>query len=296
MLKLNIIYNKLNSMEKTDNTKNTNLISIILPVYNGEVFISSAVQSVLSQTYQNWELLVIDDGSTDQTALVVANFAEKDTRIRLIKNGQNVGIQKTLNRGLREANGAYIARIDADDVWCDETKLEKQINYLSVNPNCVLVGTGVIVTDEVGKELFRYVMPETDKKNRDSILSKNCFVHSSVVFKKESALSVSGYDETIETRHIEDYDLWLKLGMVGAFANLPIYGVRAIAREGSISSKNRLDQFKKNLKLVRLHKNKYPHYLAAVCKSQVRIFLYRFISLVPKFLVSAFTKVYKENW
>jgi teichuronic acid biosynthesis glycosyltransferase TuaG len=107
------------------------VISIILPTYNGATYISRAIESVAAQSYTDWELLVIGDGSTDTTAGIVAEYIKKDSRIQYVKNDSNLGIQKSLNRGLHLAQGKYIARIDDDDQWIDTEKLTKQLNFYS---------------------------------------------------------------------------------------------------------------------------------------------------------------------
>lgn len=271
-------------------------VSIILPTYNGGKYIKRAIESVMTQTFSEWELLVIDDGSTDDTERIVKEFASKDSRIIYLKNEKNLGIQKTLNRGLKEAKGEYIARIDDDDEWVDKDKIKKQVEFLESKPDHVLVGTGVIVIDENNNELFRYLLPESDKDIKGRILGKNCFVHSSVMFRKLTALEFGGYDESTSTRHIEDYDLWLKLGTVGKFANLPLYAIKFTQRSGSISGKNKIEQFKKNIKLIKTYKNKYPNYLGAFIRSYARILIYGFILKSPiKFSLNKLIKIYKEN-
>ncbi len=282
-------------MNTNINKNMQNLVSIILPTYNGEKYIKRAIESVLSQTFSNWELLVIDDGSIDNTKSIVRVYNDK--RIIYLKNEVNLGIQKTLNKGIREAKGEYIARIDDDDIWCDKDKLQKQVEFLEMNTDHILVGTGVIVVDEKNKELLRYVVPQSDTEIRSKILGKNCFVHSSVLFSKDAALKFGGYDESQNTRHLEDYDLWLKLGTIGMFHNLPIYAVRFTQREGSLSSLNKKEQFKKNLQLVHKFKNKYPNYLGALIRSYARIIIYGFILKSPiKFSLNRLIKFYKENW
>jgi glycosyltransferase involved in cell wall biosynthesis len=273
------------------------LVSIILPTYNGGKYIERAIESIIAQSFSSWELLVIDDGSVDNTKDIVDEYSIKDNRIIYLKNEVNLGIQKTLNKGLREAKGEYIARIDDDDEWIDKDKLQKQVEFLSNNQNHVLVGTGVIVIDEKGTELFRYLLPEKDKDIKKKILGKNCFVHSSVMFRKNLALSLGGYDELKDTRHIEDYDLWLKLGTVGNLANLPIYAVKFTLREGSISSTNKTEQFKKNINLAKKYKDKYPNYFGALFRAYARIIVYGFILKSPiKFSLNRLIKFYKENW
>jgi glycosyltransferase involved in cell wall biosynthesis len=282
-------------MDKNINMKN--LVSIILPTYNGSKYIKRAIESLLTQTFSNWELIIIDDGSSDNTEKIINEYIIKDSRIIYFKNDTNLGIQKTLNKGLKEAKGGYIARIDDDDEWVDKDKLQKQVHFLNNNSDIVLLGTGVIVVNEEGFELFRYLLPENDKEIRSKILGKNCFVHSSVMFKKDAAFNFNGYDESKETRHVEDYDLWLKLGTIGNFANLPIYAVKFTQREGSISSTNKVEQFKKNITLIKNFKNKYPNYARSLIRSYLRIVVYGFILKSPiKFTLNKFIKFYKENW
>ncbi len=272
-------------------------VSIILPTYNGALRIASAIESIRTQSYQEWELLIIDDGSTDDTESIVSDFSNSDSRIRYIKNTHNLGIQKSLNSGLREARGEYIARIDDDDIWPLPDKLTLQVDYLDKNPTCVLVGTGVILVDESGKELMRYFVPETDTEIRRALLGKNCFVHSSVLFRREQALLCGGYDETMGTRHVEDYDLWLKLGIQGALANLRIYGVRFMVRGGSVSSQNKIEQFKKNFFLIQKFKHAYPQYVRAYLRSLLRICVYGFFSRLPfGFSFERMLKWYKKLW
>ena len=171
------------------------LISIILPTHNGAVTIAAAISSIQAQTYQQWELIVINDGSTDETSDIVKKYQVDDARITLIEHPHNLGIQKALNQGLLLARGSFIARIDDDDRWGDTEKLSQQVAFLELNPEYVLVGTGVIVVDEVAKnELLRYIPPQSDESIRRSILGKNFFVHSAVLFSKKSAQSVGGYD------------------------------------------------------------------------------------------------------
>jgi glycosyltransferase involved in cell wall biosynthesis len=271
-------------------------VSIILPTYNGSKWIERAIRSILAQSFSGFELFVIDDGSTDNTEKIVSELKIKDNRIIYLRNDQNLGIQKSLNRGLKEASGEYIARIDDDDEWIDQDKLKKQLEFLEANKNHVLVGTGVVMVNETGKELVRYLLPETDKQIRKQLLGKNCFVHSSVVFRKDVAIKLGGYDESPETKHVEDYDLWLKLGTVGKLANLPFHGVRFTLRPGNISSRNKLEQFKKDIKLTRKYKGEYPNYLSALVRGYLRLIFYGVFNFLPFSRVkNLIFKIYKEN-
>lgn len=257
------------------------IVSIILPTYNGEKFIDRSIQSVLDQSFTDWELIVIDDGSMDDTVRKVWDFSSKDGRIRCLRNENNIGIQKSLNNGLREARGKYVARIDDDDVWIDEDKLKKQVEFFKKNIGYVLVGTGVVVMDEAEKEMLRYVLPEKDSDIRLKMLRKNCFAHSSVMFLREAALSLGGYDESKEGLHVEDYDLWLRMGKIGKFTNLPFYGLGFTLRAGAISSSNKIDQFKKDIDLAKKYKKYYPGILLGLIVGYARIFFYYLFKMIP---------------
>jgi glycosyltransferase involved in cell wall biosynthesis len=256
-------------------------VSIILPTYNGAKYISRAIESVLSQSFSDWELLIVDDGSTDDTENIIKEYANKDSRIKYLKNENNLGTQKTLNRGLKEAKGEYIGRIDEDDEWIDKDKLQKQIEFLDNNSEYVLVGTGAVFINEDRKELTRCLMPETDEKIRNNLLCKNNFIHSSVVFRRNAVLQSGGYAEKKETREVEDYDLWLRLGLVSKMYNLPEYSTLYMTREGGFSSRNRLNQLKKGIKLSKEYKGKYPNYFRALFVGYTRLLFYGYLIRVP---------------
>ena len=267
----------------------TELISIVLPTYNGARTIGRAIESVQAQTYASWELLVLNDGFTDTTAEVVQTYAATDPRIRHLPNAKNLGLQKNLNVGLRAAKGPYIARIDDDDRWIDTGKLAAQLAFFKSHPDHVLVGTGVVMCDEAQVEQFRYLVPETDAQIRARLLSKNCFIHSSVMFKKDAALRIGGYEEAKEALHIEDYDMWLRMGLEGKLANLPLYAVGYTMRAGSISSTHKMEQFRKNITVMQKYRDAYPGYFGALMRGYARIVLYGFFGLVP--LASLKTKL-----
>ncbi len=270
-------------------------VSILLPTHNGARFIRRAIESVRAQTLKEWELIIINDGSSDATGSLIAEIASIDERIRIISLGSNKGIQKALNEGLMQARTNLIARIDDDDVWSDQRKLEKQVAFLAANPSCVLVGTGLIVQNEEGDELYRFLNPESDAAIRKQILYRNCFSHSTVMFLKSAAMQFNGYDESEATLHTEDYDLWLKLGTIGTFANIPEYSVRFTSRLGAISNTNKLVQFKRQLALTAGHCASYPDCRLNRSKSFVRYYLYWLLgTFVPVKLQNIFIRYYKR--
>lgn len=270
-------------------------VSVLLPTYNGGQFIVRAIKSVLAQTFQDFELLVIDDGSTDDTATQVEGVAARDSRVRFIRNERNLGLQKTLNAGLQQARGEYIARIDDDDTWADQGKLAAQVAFLDANQKTVLVGTGVVVVSESGEELLRFLNPETDEQIRHQLLSRNCFSHSSVVFRTAAVRSLGGYGENVDVLHIEDYDLWLRLGGVGQLTNLPRYDINFTSRKAAVSAQNRSAQFKRTIALIKKYRQRYPRYYRGLVLAYARYYFYNLYQLMPASMRHAFLRAYKQH-
>lgn len=272
------------------------LVSVILPTYNGASGIECAIKSVINQSFSSFEIIVIDDGSSDNTAGLIFILQKQDARIVYIKNETNLGIQKTLNKGLREAKGDYIARIDDDDEWIDKDKLQKQYEFLNERKDYVLVGTSAIICNENNQEIGRYKLKEDDKSIRERILSKNCFIHPSILARKEAIEKVGGYNEGDMFRHIEDYELWLKLGCVGKIANLNTLSVQLTIHSNSITFKNRLVQAKRILVASRLYRKKYPNFLIGQSILIIRIIGFIFIKFIPfpNQIIYKIQKLYKE--
>lgn len=270
-------------------------VSILLPTYNGARFIARAIDSVRAQSFKDWELIVIIDGSTDATSAIVNQYMAKDGRIKIAASQKNLGIQKSLNVGLGIANGELIARIDDDDEWTQVSKLEEQVEYLTTHPDCVLVGTGMIVVDESGKELYRFLNPLTDAEIRTQITYRNCFSHSTVLFKRSAAQAVGFYSEESTALHVEDYDLWLKMGKIGTFANLPRYSVRFTQRAKALSSLHKLAQLKKQLWITCNYQKIYPRFYRNRIKSYLRLILYTLLGpFIPAGIKSKLVELYKQ--
>jgi len=192
-----------------------------MPVYNAARYVADAVRSVLSQTYHDFELLVIDDGSADASAAIVAAFA--DSRIRLVRNDQNMGLSQSLNRGLALARGSLVARQDADDL-SEPMRLERQVAYLDATPEVALVGAWYRKVDDAGRCLGERTLPTGDAQLRWAMLYYCPFVHSAVTFRPECVRAVGAYDERF--RYGEDFDLWSRLAHRHRMANVPEFLVR----------------------------------------------------------------------
>lgn len=241
--------------------ENAPRVSVLMPTYNRGALLSRAIESVRAQTFTDWELVVTDDASTDGTWQALAEWAVRDGRIKPFRNAKNQypDISKILNDGLARAQGEYIARLDDDDYWIDREKLAKQVAYLDAHPECVIVGTGVVVVDGAGKERYRYLKPETDAAIRESALLANPFTHSAVVYRKAVALAEGGY----ERQYAEDWTLWLKMGMKGAFHNIAEYSTGFLMAGQNKSWMHQRAHAKTLANIVRRFRGYYPHFFRA---------------------------------
>lgn len=197
--------------------KNKPAISVIMPVYNTAKYLPLAIGSILNQTYSNFEFIIIDDGSSDNSWKIIKECALKDRRIKARQNLSNLGICRTLNYGLSLAQGKYIARMDGDD-WSYPDRLFKQISFMKTHPKVVICGGNIQVCRSDLKLLNHKTYPETDKKIRESLLRMNPFAHPAIMYKKETVLKAGGYNEKLF--YVEDYDLYFRLGNLGKFANI----------------------------------------------------------------------------
>jgi len=192
------------------------LISVLMPVYNGQQYVAEAIESILNQTYKNFELLIIDDGSSDNSEQIIKGF--NDSRIVFIKNETNKGLIYTLNRGVGLANGTYIARMDADDISHTE-RFEKQLLEFQNDEKLVICGSFIKMFGS-GTERFIDYMPVSNAQILSSIFFSCPFAHPSVMLKKQALLQLNEiYRE--EYKHSEDYDLWSRLVFVGNSKNIP---------------------------------------------------------------------------
>jgi glycosyltransferase involved in cell wall biosynthesis len=193
------------------------LLSAIITVFNGEEYLAEAIQSLLSQTFKDFELIIVNDGSTDGTAKIIQRYAAGDSRIRFIDLSR-VGRVGALNIGCRQAQGEYIAIMDADDISLPH-RFEYQIDFLRKNVGVALLGTGVQKVDKDGRSFATVIFPLNCEEIRERLKSQGCFAHSTVVMAKDAVLAVGGYRKAFPPA--EDYDLWLRLAENYEVANLP---------------------------------------------------------------------------
>ncbi len=223
-------------------------VTVLLPVFNAARYLASAVESVLNQTYGDFELLVMDDGSTDGSRDVVRGY--DDSRIRLVENGENIGLTRTLNRGLELSRGSLIARQDADDI-AHPRRLEMQVDRLDRDGETVLVGSWASVVNEADALQGLLTHPTSPLGIRWCMLFENAFVHSSVVFRREILLhELGGYD--VSFAECEDFALWSSVANRYPVANLPLPLVRYRRYEASKSRRESLSDrwVRENLRVI----------------------------------------------
>jgi glycosyltransferase involved in cell wall biosynthesis len=194
-------------------------VSVLMPVYNGELTLSEAVGSILAQSFTDFELLVIDDGSTDGSLRILKSFAERDPRVRIVSR-PNTGIAGALNDAIQHARGEFFARMDADDVSLPE-RFEKQVAFLREHPDCVLLGSRVLLVEPYGTPMY-----VTDHETEHARIAEQLLrgigwavVHPSAMMRADAVRRTGGY--RADRVPIEDLDLFLRLCEIGQVANLP---------------------------------------------------------------------------
>ena len=185
--------------------------------YNAAATITHAIESIINQSFEHLELIIIDDGSTDQSKEIILQFCQKDQRIRLIENEINIGLAASLNKGIRSASSSIIARMDADD-WAMPTRIEKQYQYMKDHEHIDILGTAMVQMNKQGKEVGIIRLPQKHKDIVQRVFRKPMVYHPTIMIKKEIYERYGFYDETL--RWAEDADLWYRIYDRVQFHNL----------------------------------------------------------------------------
>lgn len=188
-----------------------------MPVHNGGPYLAPAVESILAQTFTDFEFVIVDDGSTDGTPEVLRGLAARDARIRVTRQPKS-GLVASLNRGCGLARAAYLARMDADDLAFPE-RFARQVEFLDRHPRVAVVGTAVVRIDEAGRAIKPNAVPTSHAEIVAALREYTCFTHPSVMLRAEAVAAVGGYRPAYGPA--EDYDLWLRLSERYELANLP---------------------------------------------------------------------------
>jgi glycosyltransferase involved in cell wall biosynthesis len=193
-------------------------LSVIMAVYNAAPTIRASIESIQAQSFSDWEMFVVDDGSTDGTSELLLDIQTRDDRVRVFRQDKNHGLASALNAAIQRSNSPLIARMDGDD-WAFPERFELQVRFLTEHPNVDVLGTAAETISRANEPgpVLRY--PERHEQLVRSIFKRNPFIHPSVVFRREFITRMGGY--SVELRRAQDYDLWLRAYRSSRFHNLP---------------------------------------------------------------------------
>lgn len=252
-------------------------ISVIMSVYNGGDYLREAVDSILGQTFKDFEFIIINDGSTDKTPEILKSYT--DPRITVL-NQENQGLVASLNRGLAAAQGEFIARQDADDQSIP-TRFEKQYKFLSTHPKVVMAGSSMRVMNEQSKITHSHHVLLNDPELKQELLLRSPFAHGSVMIRHSALKKTKGYDHAFWPA--EDYELWLRLSAYGEFANFDecLYVYRE--NSGGISASN---QAKQAAAVERVQQKAWQIRNQLVTRQGIRLSVYRKLPQDSEFRVA----------
>lgn len=229
------------------------MVSVIILTKNRSTLLARALQSISLQSYQDLEVIVVNDGSTDDTEGLLASSVMP---LVVISHKNSIGITKSRQEALEKAAGEFVAFLDDDDTWIDSEKLSVQVAWLSAYRERVLIGTGMQVVAE-GREPVSVFRPESDWMIRATFLLRNNFLTSSVMARTEALKSAGGFVyDGVDLA--EDYDAWLRLGRLGIMHNIP--QVMVAYRMSSLDQQKRLLFFLKQQALIARYRASYPYY------------------------------------
>lgn len=223
--------------------------------YDRPELMGRAIQSVLRQQFQDWELLVVHDGPNQRIEAVMNEWVARDSRIRYFRRRKPGNIANAYNFGIQQARGQYVAILDDDDYWAAPDKLSKQVAFLDERPDYVGCGGGQIVIDRHGKELMQYLKHEHYSEIRRTALVANPMAHSTTVFRREIGGEVTSYDDSLSG--FQDWDLWLNLAKKGKLYNFQQTFTCYTLWEGGGSYRQQRANTLSGLKIVWRHRHSY---------------------------------------
>jgi glycosyltransferase involved in cell wall biosynthesis len=231
-------------------------VSVLMSVYNGAKYLREAIESILSQTFTDFEFLIVNDCSNDNSPSILKEYANKDSRIRVITNEFNLGLTRNLNKMVREARGEYLARFDCDDISAP-SRFEKQVQLLDAQLSVGMVSLWAYVIDGNGNYVRTIKYPTLDKDLRKALIQYNPFFHSGLMLRKAAIIDAGLYDET--WRFAQDYELYFRIAKKWEIANVPEVLLKYRETENSITvDKNRKQvEFALKAKLKALREGQY---------------------------------------
>lgn len=269
------------------------LVSVILPVRNAENFLEEALNSVIGQTYQNIEIIAVDDTSTDKTAEILKKYQGKDTRIKVVTNKEQLGVAKSLNVAIKNSSGVYLARMDADDLM-QPTRLEKQINYLKKNPLTIALGTWVYEIDEKGNLLGKRTLPSKHKDIYQMMYYAMGLQHPTIMFNRK--LVPKNFNWYQDIKYAEDLDLLFRLCRSGKLANLGEFLMFYRIHKDNLSLKRTKATFFAAQK-IRQDAVKFYHYKPSLITSISNFLANIIVSVLPeKYILNLYSLFRKASF
>lgn len=273
-------------MEQMKRTKPS--ITVLMAAYNSEKYIPIAIESILNQTYKNFELIIIDDCSKDNTCTIIKKYAKKDKRIIAYRNQKNIKSCQTLINGMKLAKGKYIAIMDNDD-WSYPYRLEKQYNYLESHPKVGVIGGTLVIMNENGNVFAQREYNLTNEAIRKMLFKHSPFAHPLIMLRKSVLQEVGYYDPDFAPA--DDYELYFRIGKVSEFANLPDKLLKYRVLSNSITNKSTKIMELKTILIRNKYKNSIP-YKMSISDYIYNTLQYWSIFLIPsKFKIKLFNLV-----
>jgi hypothetical protein len=217
------------------------LVSVVMSVYNDGKYVRDALESILGQSFTDFEFLIVDDGCTDNTRAIIAEY--NDRRIRLIINEQNLGLAPSLNKAIRLSDAKYFARQDADDISLPD-RLSREVDYLESHPEVALVGSPAIVIADNGEPRGFWPVVTEDIDLKWGLLFMSSFVHSSIMARRSVVEQAGCYTEDPQKAFVEDYELWCRINRISRSANLPVPLLKFRQNPTSVSARTRDEQIR----------------------------------------------------
>lgn len=230
-------------------------VSVVMPIYNCEKYVTNSINSVLNQTFRDFEFIILDDASTDNTLSIINDFAKKDKRIVLRRNRNNLGVTKSLNKALKYVKGEYVIRMDGDD-WSHPSRFVKQVNLMDRNPDVVVSGSYIWVCDSNLniKQVRKYNVKDSEIRNK--LFRYSPFAHPATIWRTD-VIKKEKYNERI--KYGQDYELYFRVGRHGKFMNIPRPLLKLRMHASSISSKMSNAQSRATIEIRYIAKVKFGY-------------------------------------
>ncbi len=261
-------------------SRNTDLVSVIMPVFNVANYLPSALQSILNQSHKNFELVIVDDHSSDNTWEIIETFKRQDKRVRSRRNYRHMGFGATLNKCIQKARGYYLARMDGDDIMIPR-RIEKQVTFLNENPRVVAVGSWCLEINEKGAVIGKRFLPIEHQKIYEMMYYVMGLQHPTVMFNRKLIPKYFSWCSTRGLTIVDDLDVLFRLLKYGEFANIPEFLMYYRVHDKSLSLKSPKASFLEADK-VRGIAAKYYGYKPTIKSRILRMTVRSIMKMIPE--------------